>query len=212
MFIDGIEVPDGPFGPQSNIKLIDGQWVLLPALGRNLSPEYRVIPAKLLKDAALFQDASGSKVGYIDQTALTNYIRSITPPKGPEFAKIKKELDDTVKSFQDAAADIRNPDPEVQRLSEQFTEQYLAPGRTKPTGFGIKPINQDGTVKAIDPRTPTSAKPETTLAGGPIQGPGLKHKKTLIYNFIFFFTHQACPPSWSVSRSRPGHQTSRVTS
>jgi hypothetical protein len=175
MFIDGIEVPDGPFGPATNIKFVNGQWVLVPALGKDLSPEYRVIPEKLLRDAALFQDPSGAKVGYIDNNALINYLKSVTPPRTPLATQIKQGINTTINSIQKAASDITNFDPEVARLSEKFRGEYLAPGKTGPKSGGFLPLNLDGNAKPSAINPVASTKPDTTLAGTalPVQGPGL---------------------------------------
>jgi hypothetical protein len=167
MFIDGIEVPDGPFGPTTNIKFVNGQWVLAPALGKDLSPEYRAIPEKLLKDAALFQDANGAKVGYIDNTVLIDYLRKVSPPRTSISAQVKQELNNTINSIQKAADAIANPDPEVAKLSEKFRGEYLAPGKA-PTQRGFLPLNQDGSVKRKAVTPGTIPAPDSTLAGGSI--------------------------------------------
>ena len=148
-FIDGVEVPEDLTGnPVSNIRFIDGQWVLVPALGKILSPEYRVVPEKLLKGAALFQDPDGKKVGFIANTVLSNYLKSVTPPRDSAFDLVKKELDNTINSIQKAAESIRQPDPEVAKLREKFEGQYLAPGKARSERAGFLPLNQDGTVKS----------------------------------------------------------------
>jgi len=147
-FIDGVEVPENFVGdPVSNIRFIDGQWVLVPGLGKSLPAEYRTIPEKLLKSAVLFQDRDGKKVGFIANTLLVTYLKSVTPPRDSVFDVIKKEIDDTVKAIQKSAEDIRQPDPEVAKLSEKFMGQYLASGKTRPERGGFLPLNQDGTVK-----------------------------------------------------------------
>jgi hypothetical protein len=147
-FIDGVEVPENLAGdPISNIRFIDGQWVLVPGLGKSLPAEYRTIPEKLLKSAVLFQDRDGKKVGFIANTLLETYLKSVTPPRDSAFDAIKKEIDDTVKAIQKSAEDIRQPDPEVAKLSEKFRGQYLAPGQTRSERSGFLPLNQDGTIK-----------------------------------------------------------------
>jgi len=169
MLIDDVEVPVGPFGPRVNIQFINGQWVIAPAFGRDLSPEYRAVPEKLLQNAALFLDPSGRKVGYIPDDVLTNYLQSVKPPKGPNSDLIKQELDRTVKSIRDTARNIAEPDPEVAKLSEKFRAQYLAPGQMAPGSSSFLPLRQDGSIKPAGVRATQPATAGADLATTPIE-------------------------------------------
>lgn len=155
MFIDGIEVPENPItnDPAINIIFQNGQWILADAIGKDLSRQYRAVPRNLINKAALFQDTNGKKVGYIPNELLMNYIQSVKPPKGPDSDLLQQELNRTAKSIQDTMRNLREPDPEVAKLSEKFRRQYLAPGQAAPTPSAFVPLNQDGSVKrtAIKP-------------------------------------------------------------
>ena len=178
LYIDGKPVPWDPMTgePLPNIVLVNGQWLLSPNIGKNLSPEYRVVPEKLLKNAVLFEDkATKKKVGYVYGEELTEYINKVEPPRGAGFDQLKKDLANARKDIAETvkwseyleASEQRGLMPEVTRLGEAFEERYLGSGTPIPDNRYV-PINEQGTVKPTTVKPSTPAKPETTLAGGPI--------------------------------------------
>jgi hypothetical protein len=168
--IDDTKVPVNTLTqePVANIRFVKGQWVLVDAYGRNLPEQYRAIPSDVLQNAVLFQAQNGDKVGYIDNAALTGYLRKVTPPSTPVGVQIKNEINNTISSIQKAADAIANPDPEVAKLSEKFRGQYLAPGKIGPKGGSFLPLNKDGSLKRTTTMPGTVSTPDSTLAGGSI--------------------------------------------
>jgi len=95
LYIDDKPVPfDALTGePLTNIQLVNGQWVLVPKIGKDVMPEYRVIPQALLSGAVLFEDAATKKkVGYIDANKLADYLENKQVPKGAGFEQFKKDI------------------------------------------------------------------------------------------------------------------------
>ncbi len=186
--IDGKPVPidstPGRIGePIVNIVLINGQWVLAPNLGKNLNPEYRVIPEKLLTGAALFEDkVTKKKVGYIDANKLSEYISKVEPPRGAGLDQLRKDLANAAKDIADTvkwseyieASQQRGIMREVTRRGQEFEQRYLTPTNPIPDQRYL-PITEQGTPKrsAVQPRPTTAATSDITLSPSPIQGPGL---------------------------------------
>jgi hypothetical protein len=178
LYIDGKPVPWDPMTgePLPNIVLVDGQWLFSPNIGKNLTPEYRVVPEKLIRSAVLFEDkATKKKVGYVYGEELTEYINKIEPPRGAGFDQLKKDLANARKDIAETvkwseyleASQQRGIMPEITRRGEAFEERYLRSGTPIPDNRYV-PINEQGVVKPTTVKPSTSAKPETTLAGGPI--------------------------------------------
>lgn len=183
LYIDDKPVPIDPMTgePMPNIVLINGQWVLAPNLGKNLNPEFRVIPENLLTGAVLFEDrATKKKVGYIDANKLATYVSKVEPPRGKGFDQFKKDLADASKDISDAIKwseyiEASNQTPimqEITRRGQEFERRYLTPSNPIPDQRYM-PITEQGTPKQI-PAVPTkTTTSQVTLAQGPIQGPGL---------------------------------------
>ena len=180
--IDGKPVPidstPGRIGePIVNIVLINGQWVLAPNLGKNLNPEYRVIPENLLAGAALFEDrVTKKKVGYIDANKLSQYISKVEPPRGAGLDQLRKDLANAAKDISDTikwseyieSSQQRGIMPEVTRRGQAFEERYL-PKTTPVPDQRYLPITQQGNVKPSAVPTPTRPTgPEPTLSNVPL--------------------------------------------
>lgn len=178
-YIDDKPVPFDPMTgePMANIQLINGQWVLAPKLGKDVMPEYRVIPESLLRDAVLFEDKSTKKkIGYVDANRLADHLEKYQAPRGAGFDQFKKDIATAAGEIRKEwnayvqASNERGIMPEIIRRGEQVEARLPKFGTPSPDTRYV-PIGQNGTVKRTQIK-PVETPAETTLAptGGQYQG------------------------------------------
>jgi len=178
LYIDGKPVPSDPATGQAlaNIQLVNGQWVLASNIGKDVMPEFRAIPEKLLRDAVFFEDkASKKKIGYIDANRLAKYYSDYKVPQGAGYDQFKKDLSKAASDIKEEWLDYYNRSnqqglmPEITRRGEQIDERLvnfekkLGRALTSSVSDRYSPITSDGNIKReeIPPIKPT---PDTTLS------------------------------------------------
>jgi len=180
LYIDDKPVPfDALTGePLTNIQLVNGQWVLVPKIGKDVMPEYRVIPQALLSGAVLFEDAATKKkVGYIDANKLADYLENKQVPKGAGFEQFKKDIAKATGEIRREwnayveASNQRGLMPEITRRGQQVEQRLAGLSGTPIPDQRYVSINQDGSTKKSQIR-PVVTTPESTLAqtGSQYQG------------------------------------------
>lgn len=190
LYIDNKPVPFDPMTgePLANVQLVNGQWLLAANIGKDVMPEYRVIPESLLRDAVLFEDkATKRKVGYVDANRLAAHLKQYEAPKGAGFAQFKKDIAKAANQITTEwnayvqASNQRGLMPEVTRRGQEIEARLANLGGSPLPDNRYIPLTQNGTVKQSSIKPATSAKPDATLADTslPVQGPGVGGRDAL---------------------------------
>lgn len=183
LYIDGKPVPSDPATGQAlaNIQLVNGQWVLASNIGKDVMPEFRAIPEKLLRDAVFFEDkASKKKIGYIDANRLAKYYSDYKVPQGAGYDQFKKDLSKAASDIKEEWLDYYNRSnqqglmPEIIRRGEQIDERLvnfekkLGQALTSSVSDRYAPITSDGNFKRSD-APPFKSTPDAMLSSASIQ-------------------------------------------
>lgn len=228
LYIDGKPVPSDPATGQAlaNIQLVNGQWVLASNIGKDVMPEFRAIPEKLLRDAVFFEDkASKKKIGYIDANRLAKYYSDYKVPQGAGYDQFKKDLSKAASDIKEEWLDYYNRSnqqglmPEIIRRGEQIDERLvnfekkLGQALTSSVSDRYAPITSDGNFKRSD-APPFKSTPDANLKDTPIQPPSTMDAKDAITsrwaalkNLSFDSTTQ----TWTGPDGLPGYILSQKT-